>query len=158
MARVRLRGACRRRSALAKTRIHSAPCQVDPDRVQKMKKTGPYKMKKPVLPIGRLFAKVVNSAYFLRTKSMYIPSHFAENRPDQLQRIIRAHPLGALVTQGTAGLDADHIPFEFDPDPGPHGLLSAHVARANPLWQRCPSGSEVMVIFQSAQAYISPNW
>lgn len=89
---------------------------------------------------------------------MYIPSHFAENRPDQLHRIIRAHPLGALVTQGTAGLDADHIPFEFDPDPGPHGLLSAHVARANPLWQRCPSGSEVMVIFQGAQAYISPNW
>ena len=89
---------------------------------------------------------------------MYIQPHFAENRPEQLHRIIRDHPLGALVTQGAAGLDADHLPFEFDPDVGTHGLLSAHVARANTLWQRCPTGSPVMVIFRGAQAYISPNW
>ncbi|CAN7736786.1 FMN-binding negative transcriptional regulator [Variovorax sp. LjRoot290] len=89
---------------------------------------------------------------------MYIPTHFAETRPEELTRIIREHPLGALVTQGTAGLDADHLPFEFDPDVGAHGLLSAHVARANPLWQRCPTGTPVMVIFGGAQAYISPSW
>ena len=29
---------------------------------------------------------------------MYIPAHFAETRPDELTRIIRAHPLGMLVT------------------------------------------------------------
>jgi len=89
---------------------------------------------------------------------MYLPPHFTESRPEQLERIIREHPLGALVTQGAAGLDADHLPFEFDPGAGTHGLLSAHVARANTLWQRCPTGSEVMVIFRGAQAYISPSW
>lgn len=89
---------------------------------------------------------------------MYIPAHFAENRPEQLQRIIREHPLGTLVTHTDGGLDADHLPFEFDPEVGPHGLLSAHVARANPVWQRCPTGSPVMVIFRGAQAYISPTW
>jgi transcriptional regulator len=89
---------------------------------------------------------------------MYIPAHFAENRPEQLQRIIREHPLGTLVSHADAGLDADHLPFEFDPGVGPHGLLSAHVARANPVWQRCPTGSPVMVIFRGAQAYISPTW
>ena len=89
---------------------------------------------------------------------MYLPTHFAETRPEELSRIIRDHPLGALVTHGTSGLDADHLPFEFDPDVGTHGLLSAHVARANPLWQRCPTGTPVMVIFGGAQAYISPNW
>jgi len=89
---------------------------------------------------------------------MYIPAHFAENRPEQLQRIIREHPLGTLVTHADGGLDADHLPFEFDPEVGPHGLLSAHVARANPVWQRCPTGSPVMVIFRGAQAYISPTW
>ncbi len=89
---------------------------------------------------------------------MYIPSHFAVSRPEQLHRVIREHPLGALITQGAAGLDADHLPFEFDPDVGEHGLLSGHVARANTLWQRCPTGSPVMVIFRGAQAYISPNW
>jgi transcriptional regulator len=89
---------------------------------------------------------------------MYIPAHFAETRPEELQRIIREHPLGMLVTHGSAGLDADHIPFEFDADEGTHGVLIAHVARANPLWQRCPTGTPVMVVFRGAEAYISPNW
>ncbi|MNT30888.1 Protease synthase and sporulation protein PAI 2 [compost metagenome] len=37
-------------------------------------------------------------------------------------------------------------------------MLSAHVARANPVWQRCPAGTPVMVVFRGAEAYISPNW
>ena len=89
---------------------------------------------------------------------MYVPPHFAVTQPEALHRIIREHPLGALVTPGSAGLDADHIPFEFDPGAGPLGTLTAHVARANPLWQRCPTGTPVMVIFRGAEAYISPNW
>jgi len=89
---------------------------------------------------------------------MYIPTHFAATRPEDLHRIMSEHPLGALVTQGPTGLDANHLPFEFDPEVGTHGLLSAHLARANTLWQRCPTGSQVMVIFSGAQAYISPNW
>lgn len=89
---------------------------------------------------------------------MYLPPHFAEDRPEALHRIIREHPLGALVTHGPDGLDADHIPFELNPDVGERGLLSAHVARANPVWRRCATGSAVMVIFRGAHAYISPNW
>ena len=89
---------------------------------------------------------------------MYLPAHFAETRPEVLAGIIRAHPLGMLVTHGAEGLDADHIPFAFDPGAGTHGVLTAHVARANPLWQRCPTGSPVMVVFRGAEAYISPNW
>jgi transcriptional regulator len=89
---------------------------------------------------------------------MYLPAHFAETRPEALQRIMREHPLGMLVAHGNAGLDADHIPFEFDADAGTHGALIAHVARANTLWQRCPTGTPVMVVFRGAEAYISPNW
>ncbi|RYF82377.1 MAG: FMN-binding negative transcriptional regulator [Comamonadaceae bacterium] len=89
---------------------------------------------------------------------MYVPAHFAETRPDALARIIGAHPLGMLVHASGGAFDADHIPFEFDPDEGPHGTLHAHVARANPLWQRCPTGTPVMAVFRGAQAYISPNW
>lgn len=89
---------------------------------------------------------------------MYIPAHFAITDPAELHRIVRAHPLGTLVTHGESGLDADHIPFEFDPATGVLGTLTAHVARANTLWQRCPSGTPVMVVFRGAQAYISPNW
>jgi transcriptional regulator len=89
---------------------------------------------------------------------MYIPSHFSETRPEELHRIIREHPLGALVTYGDTGLDANHIPFELNPTLGHHGTLSAHVARANPVWQTCPSGTPVMVIFRGAESYISPSW
>lgn len=89
---------------------------------------------------------------------MYIPPHFAIDQPEVLHRIIREHPLGTLVTQGPAGLDADHIPFEFDPGAGASGTLTAHVARSNTLWQRCAAGAQVMVIFRGAEAYISPSW
>lgn len=89
---------------------------------------------------------------------MYIPEHFALTRPEDLHRIMSEHPLGMLVTQGGGALDADHIPFELDPQAGALGTLHAHVARANPVWQRCPTGTPVMVVFRGAQAYVSPNW
>ena len=89
---------------------------------------------------------------------MYIPAHFAETRPEELARIIRAHPLGMLVTHDAQGLDANHIPFEFDPDAGTQGLLTAHVARANPIWRQCAEGADVMVVFRGAEGYISPSW
>jgi transcriptional regulator len=89
---------------------------------------------------------------------MYIPAHFAVTEPAALHRIIQAHPLGMLVTPGEHGVDADHIPFELDAASGPLGTLKAHVARANPLWQRCPTGTPVMVVFRGAEAFISPSW
>lgn len=89
---------------------------------------------------------------------MYIPDHFAIKDIAALQRIMQLHPLGALVTKTPAGLDADHLPFEFDGTRGPCGVLSAHVARANPVWQHGRDGADVLVIFRASDAYISPNW
>mgnify|MGYP006164127391 FL=1 len=90
---------------------------------------------------------------------MYLPTHFEEHRPGELQRVLREHPLGALITHGPQGLDANHIPFELDETTGPHGTLRAHVARANPVWREVPAdGADVLVIFQASEAYISPNW
>lgn len=89
---------------------------------------------------------------------MYIPTHFAETRADVLHRIIREHPLGLLARQQDGALDADHIPFELDAAAGAFGTLTAHVARANPLWQRCPTGTPVLVVFRGVTSYISPSW
>jgi transcriptional regulator len=89
---------------------------------------------------------------------MYLPSHFEEKRPEVLHQLIREHPLGALVTLGREGLDANHVPFEFDPEPAPFGTLRAHVARSNPVWQDFSKDVEALVVFQGAQAYISPSW
>jgi len=89
---------------------------------------------------------------------MYVPAHFAESRIHALHGIIRQYPLGALVTSGAAGLDANHLPFDLDASAGPYGRLLAHVARANALWQESHDGDAVLVIFAAADAYISPNW
>jgi transcriptional regulator len=89
---------------------------------------------------------------------MYVPACFSLTDPASLHRLIRAHPLGILVTSVDGQLDANHIPFEFDPAVGALGLLTGHVARANPVWQQCRDGAPVMVIFRGAEDYISPNW
>ncbi|MCC6379610.1 MAG: FMN-binding negative transcriptional regulator [Burkholderiales bacterium] len=89
---------------------------------------------------------------------MYNPPHFEETDSAELLRLIADHPLGALVARGPQGLDANHLPFEFLPDPAPQGTLIAHVARANPLWQELRDGDEALVVFRAEDAYVSPNW
>ncbi|MCC6197108.1 MAG: FMN-binding negative transcriptional regulator [Burkholderiales bacterium] len=89
---------------------------------------------------------------------MYLPSHFAEDRRNELARLIAAHPLGALVVNGPAGLDANHVPFLFEESEGGQGRLLAHVARANPLWREAKDGDEALVIFRAEDGYVSPNW
>ncbi len=89
---------------------------------------------------------------------MYMPAHFDESRPDEVVRLLKDHPLGALVITGPDGLDANHLPFEYEPEPGGLGCLRAHIARANPLWQQASDGDQVLVIFQGSQGYLSPNW
>ena len=89
---------------------------------------------------------------------MYLPSHFAETRAEVVQELIRAHPLGTLVTAGPGGLEANHIPFEYDPRAGAFGTLRAHVARANPVWREFSSAVEALVVFQGPQVYITPSW
>ncbi len=87
---------------------------------------------------------------------MYTPEHFRVRDPAALHRIMADHPLGVLVTGHGGALDANHLPFEFDPAGGPLGMLRAHVARANPLWQQ--GDGDVLVIFRGNESYISPNW
>jgi transcriptional regulator len=89
---------------------------------------------------------------------MYLPAHFEENRAEALHALIAAHPFGALVTHGPDGLDANHVPFEFDAAAGEHGTLRAHVARANPVWRDVRTGADVLVIFQGEHGYISPTF
>lgn len=89
---------------------------------------------------------------------MYVPAHFDESRTEVLHELIRQHPFGMLVTHGASGLDANHIPFELNSRQGEMGMLNAHVARANPVWQDVSNGDEVLVVFRAADAYVSPNW
>jgi transcriptional regulator len=89
---------------------------------------------------------------------MYLPADFNEPRKEVLHACIEQHPFGMLVTHGKSGLDANHIPFELAAEEGAHGVLRAHVARANPVWEDVANGDEVLVVFRAGDAYISPNW
>lgn len=88
---------------------------------------------------------------------MYQPAAFREDRPKILHALIRAHPLGTLVTPGPAGLMADLVPFLLvDTVAGP--VLRAHLARANPHLHALREAEEALVIFQGPEAYVSPSW
>jgi len=91
---------------------------------------------------------------------MYLPSHFAESRPQVLRDFIASHPFGLLVTQNRAGgIDANSIPFFLDAaDEATTGVLRAHVARANPLWKDARDDVDALVVFQGPHGYVSPAW
>jgi transcriptional regulator len=89
---------------------------------------------------------------------MYQPAHFREERIEVLRELVARHSLGALVTLGPGGIEGNHIPFLYDPDPAPLGTLRAHVARANPVWRESRADVEALVIFQGPQGYITPSW
>ena len=89
---------------------------------------------------------------------MYIPAHFNEPDPKVLHAQIAQHPFGTLITHGKSGLDANHLPFELAAGEGELGVLRAHVARANGVWQDIANDDEVLVVFRAGDAYISPNW
>jgi transcriptional regulator len=86
---------------------------------------------------------------------MYQPQHFREDDPGVQQALIRAHPLGLLVTAGSSGLEANLIPFVLDPSAG---VLQGHLARPNPQWQGVGPSTEALVVFQGPEAYITPSW
>ena len=89
---------------------------------------------------------------------MYQPPHFREDDIGVQYALIRAHPLGLLITAGAGGLVANPVPFLIDEAGGDKGVLRAHVARANRQWQEIGEGAEALVVFQGAEAYVTPSW
>lgn len=89
---------------------------------------------------------------------MYQPPHFREERLDVQHALIRAHPLGMLVTIGSGGLSANPLPFHLDPDASERGTLRAHLSRANAQWRDFDPSHEALVIFQGVDTYVTPSW
>lgn len=89
---------------------------------------------------------------------MYQPPHFNEESPLAMQALIRAFPLGLLITGVEGQLTANPIPFCLDIEAGDQGVLRCHVARANEQWKEIGEGCEALVVFQGAQHYVHPGW
>jgi transcriptional regulator len=89
---------------------------------------------------------------------MYTPAAFRQDDLATLHLQMRATRLPTLVSHGTQGLLASHLPLLLEAGEGPYGTLYGHFARANPQWRDLAEGSPALVIFQGAEAYISPSW
>jgi transcriptional regulator len=89
---------------------------------------------------------------------MYTPAAFRQDDLATLHEQMRACRLPTLVSHGSQGLLASHLPLLLAPDEGEYGTLYGHFARANPQWRDLAEDSEVLVIFQGPEAYISPSW
>ncbi|GGG38602.1 FMN-binding negative transcriptional regulator [Chelatococcus composti] len=89
---------------------------------------------------------------------MYQPPHFREERLEIQHALIRAHPLGLLISSGEDGLLANPVPFLLDAAAAPKGVLRAHLARANRQWQALAAGQPALVVFQGVDTYITPSW
>ncbi len=89
---------------------------------------------------------------------MYQPPHFREEDLATQHALIRAHPLALLVTATEEGPTANLLPFLLVERPGTRGLLQVHMARANGQWKEIAAGAPVLVVFQGADAYVTPSW
>ncbi len=89
---------------------------------------------------------------------MYQPPAFREDRIEVQHALIRAHPLGLLVTAGPAGLMANLIPFLIYAEASGHGTLRAHFARGNPQGHELAAVAECLIVFQGPQDYVTPSW
>ncbi|PHX42163.1 transcriptional regulator [Pseudomonas sp. NZIPFR-PS5] len=89
---------------------------------------------------------------------MYTPSYFKDEDLASLHGQIDATRLATLVTFDETGLQASHIPLLLEPTQGPQGTMYGHLAKANPQWKALAAGAEALLIFQGADAYISPSF
>lgn len=93
----------------------------------------------------------------IELQGMYVPSSFRVPTEDALD-FIEQSKLATLVTADRQqGLAATHLPFRLVRDEGPVGTLYGHIAKANKQW-KSDIQHDGLVIFQGADAYISPSW
>jgi transcriptional regulator len=90
---------------------------------------------------------------------MYVPGYFRVEDTTELHAMMRARPFAILVTLGSEGLTATHLPtiLKVD-DAGPLGRIECHLARPNPQWQTFAPDMDALMIFQGPEAYIRPSW
>jgi transcriptional regulator len=88
---------------------------------------------------------------------VYLPDLFRVDDVAQMHALMHARPFAALVSAGALGLYASHLPTVLKHE-GPYGLIECHLARANPHCTELGEVGEALMIFQGAEAYVTPNW
>ncbi len=89
---------------------------------------------------------------------MYEPPLHVQHDLAERHALIRAHPLGLIISHGPNGLVANAIPFHLDAEASNLGILRAHLARANGQIADLREASEALVVFQGPHHYVTPSW
>ncbi|MNM43377.1 Protease synthase and sporulation protein PAI 2 [compost metagenome] len=89
---------------------------------------------------------------------MYNSKPHQEHDLERLHQHMLDTRLAVLVSHGEQGLMATHLPVLVDTGEGEFGTVYAHLARANRQWQDLQQGSEALLVFPGADAYVSPSY
>lgn len=86
---------------------------------------------------------------------MYIPPHNRETERAHIVAFMRAYPFATMVTTGSQGISATHLPVLID-EGADNVFIAAHLARANSQWHDFENAQiEALLIFQEPHAFIS---
>ena len=90
---------------------------------------------------------------------MYVPPEFRLEDSAAVEELLNRHDFGLLVTNGSEGPEATHLPFLYDKE---RGVIEAHLSRGNAQWRRLDAlaqeGDQALLIVQGPHAYVSPRW
>ena len=84
--------------------------------------------------------------------------HYLMTDPDEVRRLIRAHPWATIVSPASTGLVASHYPVILDESAdGPDITILSHFGRPDDRLHEL-GRHEILVIVQGPHDYISPSW
>ena len=88
---------------------------------------------------------------------MYLRPVFQQADAAEIAALIRAHSFAQLVSAGSRGIEATHLPLSYHAQ-GEGFELSGHFAAGNPQCDAIGGDAEALAIFAGPHAYISPSW
>ncbi|MFB7664822.1 FMN-binding negative transcriptional regulator [Kitasatospora sp. NPDC056138] len=100
---------------------------------------------------------------------MFVPELYRPQDPSWVLEIVRGHPLATLVSNGTAGPLATHLPMipqeaSLSGGTGETGLVGTvfhgHLNRMNPHWTallEAPESEQALAVFHGPNAYVTPT-
>ncbi len=88
---------------------------------------------------------------------MYIPKRLQQNDTTALKALIVEYPFATLISSSESKIEANHMPLMLKQVDGTD-VLQGHIAKANSLWKKIAEKSEVLIVFNGPNCYISPNY
>ena len=76
----------------------------------------------------------------------------------RVRELIRGHPWATLITHGTGGAIASHMPAILDEERRDRLVVLTHTARADPQQARLEAGDDLLVVFQAEHGFLPGAW